>query len=130
MPCPGVGTNYANAAGGLAMQNGNNIANAAIASANNRNQLYSGIASGIGGMAGAMFGGSSFSDERLKKGHRVIRIRADGLPVKSWIYKNDPEQRRHTGFVAQDVREIYPESGHRGLQRHRLLGRRLRQGSR
>lgn len=56
----GVGTNYANAAGNLAIQNGNNIANAAVASANNRNQLYGGIAQGIGGIAGSIFGGSSF----------------------------------------------------------------------
>jgi hypothetical protein len=56
----GVGTNYANQAGNLAMQNGNNIANAAIARANNTNQMWSGIAGGIGGMAGSVFGGSSY----------------------------------------------------------------------
>jgi hypothetical protein len=56
----GVGTNYANNAGNIAMQNGNNLANAAIARANNTNQMWSGIASGIGGIAGSMFGGSSY----------------------------------------------------------------------
>jgi hypothetical protein len=52
----GVGTNYANAAGNLAMQNGNNIANAAIAKANNSNSMWQGIAGGIG----SIFGNSSF----------------------------------------------------------------------
>lgn len=56
----GVGTNYANNAGNIAMQNGNNMANAAIARANNTNQMWGGIANGIGGMAGSIFGGSSY----------------------------------------------------------------------
>lgn len=106
----GVGTNYANAAGNIAMQQGNNLANAAIAQGNVNSNMWSGIAGGLGGIAGSIFKGSSFSDEQLKKGIQVVRVRSDGLPVKSWIYRNDPAQRRYEGFVAQDVQKVYPEA--------------------
>jgi hypothetical protein len=55
-------------------------------------------------------GAIAFSDERLKTGVETVRVRGDGLPVKSWIYLNDPERRRYEGFVAQDVAEIYSEA--------------------
>jgi hypothetical protein len=48
----GVGTNYANAAGSLAMQNGNNIANAAIARPTTATSFTAALRQGIGGMAG------------------------------------------------------------------------------
>lgn len=106
----GVGTNYANAAGNLAIQNGNNIANAAVASANNRNQLYSGIAQGIGDIAGSIFGGSSFSDRRLKREITKIGTRSDGLNVYTWIYKRDPSNTVCEGFMADEVKEFYPDA--------------------
>jgi hypothetical protein len=60
----------------------------------------------LGGAAGAA--ATYFSDERLKKGVELVRVRPDGLAVKSWIYRNDPEQKRYEGFVAQDVAKVYP----------------------
>jgi hypothetical protein len=101
----GVGTNYANAAGQIGLNQGDNIGNAAIAKANNFNNTMGNISNVF---AQAM--GSSFSDERLKWKIETIRVRSDGLPLKSWIYKNDPEQRRYEGFVAQDVAKVYPKA--------------------
>lgn len=105
----GVGTNYANAAGNLAMQNGNNIANAAIASANNRNQLYSGIASGIGGMAGSIFGGSSYSDRRLKTKIRLLRREPDGLGWYEFAYHSAPDMLVE-GVMADEVKALRPKA--------------------
>jgi hypothetical protein len=56
----GVGTNYANAAGNLAMQNGNNLANSAIARANNTNSMIGGIGSSFGTALGYLARPSSF----------------------------------------------------------------------
>jgi hypothetical protein len=56
----GVGTNYANNAGNIAMQNGQNLANAAYARANNTNGLIQGVGGAIAGIGNQMFGGSSY----------------------------------------------------------------------
>lgn len=68
------------------------------------NPIWGALGAGLGAA------GAYFSDERLKKGIEVVLVRADGLPVKSWVYRNDPEQRRYTGFVAQDVAKVYPQA--------------------
>ena len=52
---------------------------------------------------------SSYTSSRTAIAN-VVRVRSDGLKVKSWIYLNDPDRRRYEGFVAQDVAEIYPEA--------------------
>ncbi len=98
----GVNTNYANNAANIAMNNGNNQANAAIQRGNNTMGMIQGIGSSFGNALGA------FSDRRLKRDIALIRTRADGLNVYSWIYKSDPTGRVYEGHMADEVREIYP----------------------
>jgi hypothetical protein len=104
----GVGTNYANAAGNMYMQNGNNMANAAIARGNNSVNTLNSVNSSFNQAAGMMMG--MMSDRRLKKDVIEIAKRKDGLTLVEWTYKFDPEARRYQGFMADEVKEIYPDA--------------------
>lgn len=74
------------------------------------NPLWGALGAGLGA-AGAYFrGGGKLSDRRLKKHITPIRERPDGLTVYSWVYKNDPDQQIMTGYMADEVKDIYPEA--------------------
>lgn len=53
---------------------------------------------------------TAFSDRRLKRDIVEIGKRSDGLTVFEWTYRHDPEARRYQGFMADQVKEIYPEA--------------------
>lgn len=83
---------------------------------NGGSQGFSGSAmgSGLGGL-GSMFGSglgalAMFSDKRLKDNLKEIGKTADGIPIKSFTYKNDPHKRPQYGLVAQDVEKARPEA--------------------
>lgn len=69
------------------------------------NPIWGALGSGLGA-AGAYFGMKS--DRRLKKNIEKIGTRSDGLNVYRWVYKNDPDSRTYEGFMADEVKEIYP----------------------
>lgn len=54
--------------------------------------------------------GFSISDERMKDDIHEIGELADGQPVYSFTYKDDPEDRVHIGLMAQDVEDVKPEA--------------------
>jgi hypothetical protein len=69
--------------------------------------LWGALGAGLGA-AGAYFGAPS--DRRLKRDIKKLYTRADGLNVYEWIYNNDPDAKVQTGFMADEVKEIYPEA--------------------
>lgn len=73
------------------------------------NPIWGAIGAGLGALGSAASAGA-FSDRRLKKDIVEIRRRSDGLTVYQWTYRNDPEQRRYEGFMADQVAEIYPDA--------------------
>jgi hypothetical protein len=68
------------------------------------NPIWGAIGAGLGAA------GAAFSDRRLKRNIEKVRTRADGLGVYTWIYRNDPDAKVQEGFMADEVREIYPEA--------------------
>ncbi len=50
----GVGQNYANSLGNIQMQNGENLANAALVKGQNKANMWGGIANSLGGMLGGL----------------------------------------------------------------------------
>jgi hypothetical protein len=105
----GVGTNYANAAGQIGMQQGNNLANAAIAQGNVTSNMWGNIAGGIGGIAGSMFGGSSYSDRRLKTKIKLLRRDEDGLGWYEFAYSQSPDLMLE-GVMADEVKALRPKA--------------------
>ena len=71
-------------------------------------------AAGLGGTSDtkskSKTSGFSISDERMKDDIREVGELADGQPVYSFTYKNDPEDRVHIGLMAQDVEDEHPEA--------------------
>ena len=108
----GVGTNYANNAGALAMQNGNNLANSALMQGSNSAGMIQGIGGAFGNMLGGLANPSSyaFSDERLKTKVELLRRDPDGLGWYSWNWKSDPDGERVTGVLAHEVKELRPQA--------------------
>jgi HAMP domain-containing protein len=68
------------------------------------NPLWGALGAGLGAA------GAYFSDRRLKRDIRKIGTRADGLNVYEWIYNNDPDAKVQTGYMADEVKEIYPDA--------------------
>jgi hypothetical protein len=66
------------------------------------NPLFGAVGAGLGAA------GAAFSDRRLKRNVTLIRTRPDGLNVYEWIYNNDPDAKVQEGFMADEVKEIYP----------------------
>lgn len=99
--------------GNLPYVGSNNLANQLAAYFNGGNSKSTTYApSPIWGAVGAGLGaaGAYFSDRRLKKNITPLGKRGDGLMTYSWVYKNDPDQQVVTGYMADEVREIYPEA--------------------
>lgn len=71
-------------------------------------------AAGLGGTTdtkgSSKTSGFSISDERMKDDIERVGELADGQPVYSFTYKDDPEDRVHIGLMAQDVEEHTPEA--------------------
>lgn len=63
-----------------------------------------GLLSGIGGLFGM------FSDRRLKDDIRKVGKLDNGLRVYSYRYKDDPDEIRRIGLMADEVEEIHPEA--------------------
>lgn len=72
------------------------------------NPLWGALGAGLGAAGMAASGGAFGSDRRLKKDIVELHKRSDGLTVYEWTYRNDPDQRRYQGFMADEVKEIYP----------------------
>lgn len=51
-----------------------------------------------------------FSDRRLKKNIQRIGTADNGLPIYAYSYINDPHDTTHIGFMADEVKDIYPEA--------------------
>lgn len=54
--------------------------------------------------------GFSISDERMKENIHEVGELADGQPLYSFSYKDDPDHRTHVGLMAQDVEDEIPEA--------------------
>lgn len=71
-------------------------------------------AAGLGGTTdtkgSSKTSGFSISDERVKDDIEEVGELADGQPVYSFTYKDDPEDRVHIGLMAQDVEEHTPKA--------------------
>jgi len=52
----------------------------------------------------------NWSDERLKENIHIIGKTADGIPIKKFNYKSDPDKTTLIGLVAQDVEKKRPEA--------------------
>lgn len=62
-----------------------------------------GALSAVGSIAGA------FSDERIKtKIKSTGKKSSEGIPIKTWEYKFDPQKKRYEGEMAQDVEKKFP----------------------
>ena len=64
------------------------------------------LASGLGGSAGIL----ALSDRRFKTDITEIGKAANGLPLYSFRYIGDPEQRLNVGLMAQDVEKMHPNA--------------------
>jgi hypothetical protein len=72
----------------------------------------------MGGLFGMAGGAMKMSDERTKENIAPLgtvfsanqRGEADELPIYAYSYKDDPEERRHVGPMAQDVEKIDPSA--------------------
>lgn len=64
----------------------------------------------LGGLNAYTSGGGTFSDRRMKKDIVQIGTRNDGLNNYQWVYKNDPTGTVQTGFMADEVKDIYPDA--------------------
>lgn len=63
---------------------------------------------GILGSAANLFG--MFSDRRLKDDIKPVGALDNGLRVYSYRYKDDPEEMRRIGLMADEVEDIHPEA--------------------
>jgi hypothetical protein len=68
------------------------------------NPIWGAVGAGLGAA------GAYFSDRRLKKNIVQTGTRSDGLNTYQWVYKNDPTNTVCDGFMADEVKEIYPEA--------------------
>jgi hypothetical protein len=68
------------------------------------NPMWGAVGAGLGAA------GAYFSDRRLKKNITLLRTRADGLNVYSWVYRNDPTGTVRDGYMADEVKAIYPDA--------------------
>ena len=101
-----------------------------------QNQNYQQL---MGGLLGLGAGAMKLSDRREKDDiDRIGTVFAadDGgdrkkLPIYEYSYKDDPEDRRHTGPMAQDVEKITPDAvktraGRKHIDTRQVMGSILR----
>jgi len=95
----------------MAMQGLGNVLNAQASYAN----AVAGQDSGLGGIGAIMGGAASmytaFSDRRLKKEVELVgQDEGTGLNLYEYQYKDDPQQRRYVGVMADEVQERFPDA--------------------
>lgn len=81
-----------------------------LASAGSQLAGYSGLALGGDSLLGALFGGSLFSDRRLKTDIDKVGESDSGFPLYLFRYKGESPMARHIGVMAQDVEKKRPEA--------------------
>jgi hypothetical protein len=89
-------------AGAYAQQNQANIANAQAS-----NSSKNGLLGAAGQLGGAAI--TKYSDERLKEDIEPVGELPTGEGVYTYSYKADPEHRRETGVLAQEVEKSQPD---------------------
>jgi hypothetical protein len=111
----GVSTFNANAIDSRANQQLNNWAamNAARMNASAMNQsgtmgMIGGIGSGL--LQGAGMAAMAFSDKRMKKDIKPLGKAGSVLGLTAYEYKYKGEDKKHKGFMAQDVQKVLPEA--------------------
>jgi len=98
----------------MQLQGLGSILNAQTSFANSQNQMYANMGDGgLGGLLGAASNlGAAWimkSDRRLKE--NIVPIDKDdatGLTLYEFTYKDDPEQRRYRGVMADEVEQVMP----------------------
>lgn len=82
-------------------------------------------------LQGAAMAAMYFSDERMKEGIEPVGELPDGLGVYEFAYRDDPQHQRHTGVMAQEVEQIYPDAvvdtpiGYKAVDYAKVLSRAL-----
>lgn len=85
-----------------------NSYNAQVNAANQkRAQGQAGI-NNIFGLAGSLGSSAIMSDRRMKKDIERVGTWSNGLPVYTFVYKNDPSNTVNVGFMADEVEKIHP----------------------
>lgn len=92
-------------AGGIA-QGYTNLGNFNAGNAAQANQMADAGINAVGNIAAAA---TKASDERLKEEIKPTGKHIDGVPEKTFKYKDDPTGQKFKGVVAQDVEKVRPE---------------------